>query len=141
MNRNSSLSTAVLTSVAAARPTYATAIDITRAIVRRCQGGDDPASVQRARGQPQPVLRTPNIEKYAAIGVDPEQVFFVRELEQLVAREMEQLSETLRAAFTLVKIEGMSCAEAGVRLGVKTDAIKQRVHRASEALRVALRDW
>jgi DNA-directed RNA polymerase specialized sigma24 family protein len=58
----------------------------------------------------------------------------VRVLEQQLA----MLSESLRSAHVLVKLEGMSCADAGAVLGVSTSAIKQRVHRASEDLKTAL---
>ena len=62
---------------------------------------------------------------------------FGRALEDVFERQLSTLSESLRAAYVLVKVEGMSCAEAGAVLGASTSAVKQRVHRASEQLKAA----
>jgi RNA polymerase sigma-70 factor (ECF subfamily) len=48
------------------------------------------------------------------------------------------LSENLRVAYWLVKFEGMSCAQTAALLDTSPDAIKQRVHRASELLKAEL---
>jgi len=52
--------------------------------------------------------------------------------------KLRGLSEVLRSAFVLVKVEGLSCAETAKLLGTSVSAIKQRVHRATEALRIEL---
>ena len=61
-----------------------------------------------------------------------------RALESLVQSRLTQLSANQRGAFVLVKFEGLSCATAAQRLGISTNAVKQRVHRATEELRSAL---
>jgi RNA polymerase sigma-70 factor (ECF subfamily) len=55
-----------------------------------------------------------------------------------LSAELDQLSENLQAAYVLVKIEGMTCAEASVALGISVDAVKQRVHRAALLLQQSL---
>lgn len=60
---------------------------------------------------------------------------------QMVARahaEIERMPERQRAAYQLVRGDGLSVAEAARVLGTTTAAVKQRVHRAYEALRAAL---
>lgn len=69
---------------------------------------------------------------------DPE----ARAADRAFARALEQalacLSENLRSAYVLVKLEDMSHLEAAAILGVSVSALKQRVHRATEELRQAL---
>jgi RNA polymerase sigma-70 factor (ECF subfamily) len=62
------------------------------------------------------------------------------ELEARLRRELQRLPASQRAAFELVKSEGLSMAEAAAVLGTTTTAVKLRAHRAYEALRVALGD-
>ena len=62
------------------------------------------------------------------------------ELESRLRRELQRLPASQRAAFELVKSEGLSMAEAAAVLGTTTMAVKLRAHRAYEALRLALGD-
>ena len=62
------------------------------------------------------------------------------ELEARVRRELARLPASQRAAFELVKSEGLSMAEAAAVLGTTTTAVKLRAHRAYAALRMALGD-
>ena len=48
------------------------------------------------------------------------------------------MSEKNRSAYILLKIEGLTAAEAAAVLGTTGDAVKQRAFRAYEALREAL---
>jgi RNA polymerase sigma-70 factor (ECF subfamily) len=52
---------------------------------------------------------------------------------------LDGLPEAQRAAFELVKYDGMSLAQAAETLGTTVTAVKLRAHRTYEALRVALR--
>jgi RNA polymerase sigma-70 factor (ECF subfamily) len=52
---------------------------------------------------------------------------------------LEILSECVRQTYVLVKVQGLSCAEAASVLGTTPGAIKQRVHRARAELRAELR--
>jgi RNA polymerase sigma-70 factor (ECF subfamily) len=60
------------------------------------------------------------------------------ELAARVQRILEQLPHSQRAAFELIKQEGLSVAEAAQVLGTTVAAVKLRAHRAYEALRAAL---
>jgi RNA polymerase sigma-70 factor (ECF subfamily) len=54
--------------------------------------------------------------------------------------ELERLPESHRAAFELIKNEGLSIREAAEVLGATPTAVKLRAHRAYAALRSALGD-
>ncbi len=63
---------------------------------------------------------------------------------ELVARldeAMSKLSEPVRAAFTLRDIQGLSTAEVAAILDASESAIKMRLARAREALRVQLKEY
>ncbi|HEX4514532.1 MAG TPA: RNA polymerase sigma factor [Polyangiaceae bacterium] len=56
----------------------------------------------------------------------------------VIRRTLESLPEPQRAAFELLKLEGMTLAQAAETLGDSVPAVKLRAHRAYEALRAAL---
>ncbi|MET0342979.1 MAG: RNA polymerase sigma factor [Polyangiales bacterium] len=93
----------------------------------------------RHRGRrPEDATSNERLEMHAGGGhSSPEASSFGRALEDVFEQKLAALSESLRSAYVLVKMEGMSCAEAGEVLGASTSAIKQRVHRASEELKAA----
>ncbi len=62
------------------------------------------------------------------------------ELATRVDRILADLPQSQRAAFELIKREGLSLAEAAAVLGTTVAAVKLRAHRAYEALRRALGD-
>jgi RNA polymerase sigma-70 factor, ECF subfamily len=68
----------------------------------------------------------------------PEAPLLQRDLEREIERKLGLLSDNLRLAYDLVKIRGQSYADASVTLGAPIDAIKQRVHRASEEIRAGV---
>jgi len=63
------------------------------------------------------------------------------ELVERLDAAMGQLSAPVRAAFTLRDIQGLSTAEVAVVLEVTESAVKMRLARAREALRVQLREY
>lgn len=67
-----------------------------------------------------------------------EQWLQAKEVRARLSAAYHQLSEPQRAAFDLVKIEGLSHAEAASVLGTTVVGTKLRVHRAVLALRAAL---
>jgi RNA polymerase sigma-70 factor (ECF subfamily) len=69
----------------------------------------------------------------------PEAVASDREIGAAVTRALAGLSDEHREVIVLRDVEGLSAAEAATALGVSVDALKSRLHRAREALRVALR--
>ncbi len=60
------------------------------------------------------------------------------QLERRLDVELARLPEAQRAAFELVKREGLSMAEAAAVLGTTATAVKLRAHRAYVSLRAAL---
>jgi RNA polymerase sigma-70 factor (ECF subfamily) len=70
--------------------------------------------------------------------LSPEAPLLQRDLEREIERKLGLLSDNLRVAYDLVKIRGQSYADASVTLGAPIDAIKQRVHRASEEIRAGV---
>ncbi len=53
---------------------------------------------------------------------------------------LADLSPELRAAIEATVLDGLTCAEAAVLLGVAEGTVKSRCHRARQALRAALAD-
>ncbi|HUK63661.1 MAG TPA: sigma-70 family RNA polymerase sigma factor, partial [Dongiaceae bacterium] len=65
----------------------------------------------------------------------PEQVLEARELADRLAATLAGLPDSQRAAFELLKREGLTVAEVAAILGVTVNAVKQRAHRAYVSLR------
>jgi RNA polymerase sigma-70 factor, ECF subfamily len=84
---------------------------------------DDPCADDRESVDPEP---------------SPEQLVARRRLALRLGQELERVPEIHRAAFELVKRDGLSIAEAAAVLGTTVAAVKLRVHRTYEALRAAL---
>jgi RNA polymerase sigma-70 factor (ECF subfamily) len=91
------------------------------------------------RSRPEDSAR-PSALELASVGADgsPEDASVGLALEQHIARILLTLPESLRSAYVLVKIEGLTSGEAGEVLGASATATKDRVHRASVALRQGL---
>lgn len=79
---------------------------------------------------------------YASMGgftsASPEAQAHAQELVAVVERVLRTLPENQRAAFVLLKEEGLSVADAAAVLGTTPTAVKLRAHRAYEALRAAI---
>jgi len=71
-----------------------------------------------------------------ALAADEAMSFKQQELE--ARRDLEHLPPALREAFTLVKLEGLSVAQAAEVLGITPGMVKIRTHRARVALESAL---
>jgi RNA polymerase sigma-70 factor (ECF subfamily) len=71
----------------------------------------------------------------------PEFAIDRRRFDQELERQIGSLSENLRSAYLLVKRTGLSCAQAGAELDSSVNAVKQRVHRASEELSEGMLQW
>jgi len=75
-----------------------------------------------------------------ALGASADALVQARECAARIERVLAGLPASQRAAFELVKYEGLSIADAAVVLGTTVAAVKLRAHRAYEALRSALGD-
>jgi RNA polymerase sigma-70 factor (ECF subfamily) len=60
------------------------------------------------------------------------------DLLRIVERELERMTERNRSAYLLVRRDGLNAHEAADRLGTTSSVIKQRVHRADNAIRSAV---
>jgi RNA polymerase sigma-70 factor, ECF subfamily len=69
---------------------------------------------------------------------DAVELLSARDLQARVRRELVELPPRQRAAFELVRVEGLSHAQAAEALGVSVNSVKLRAHRAYMALRSAL---
>lgn len=69
----------------------------------------------------------------------PEALNQAKDVMMVVDRVLRELPENQRAAYVLLREEGMSVADAAAVLGATTTAVKLRAFRAYEAIRAALR--
>lgn len=60
--------------------------------------------------------------------------FYSKQLESLLDTQLRSMPEKHRVAFRLVKLEGLSHAEAAETLGTTSTALKVRIHRISRML-------
>ena len=70
---------------------------------------------------------------------NPEARAAEQELASALSSALDGLSDDHREVILLRDIEGLSAPEAASSLGISVDALKSRLHRAREALRMALR--
>jgi RNA polymerase sigma-70 factor (ECF subfamily) len=64
-----------------------------------------------------------------------------REVARRVELALETVPPSQRAAFELIRLDGLSVAQAARVLGVSETATKLRAHRAYVAIRAAIGDW
>jgi RNA polymerase sigma-70 factor (ECF subfamily) len=69
---------------------------------------------------------------------EPESELRAMQLQQVVQAALDLQPEAARTAYILVRLEGVSVADAAAILSASTDATKQRVHRVALALREQL---
>ena len=60
------------------------------------------------------------------------------EIAQRLSERLARLPETQRAAFELLRMDGLSHCEAAATLGISVNAVKLRAHRADVALHAAI---
>lgn len=72
---------------------------------------------------------------------DPEAVVLTEELRQVMDAAIASLPESLRTAFVLRDLEGLSTQEAAEVLGISPGALKVRLHRARLLLRERLAEY
>jgi len=69
----------------------------------------------------------------------PDDIAQARQMAKLAQSAFEELPEAQRAAYELVRRDGLSIAETAEALGTTENAVKLRVHRVYEALRAILK--
>ena len=70
----------------------------------------------------------------------PEDALRSKQAAERVQQTLESLPDGQRVAFELIKLDGLSVAQAAEALGITVTAVKLRAHRTYEALRGALRE-
>ena len=70
----------------------------------------------------------------------PEEALRSKRAAERVQQTLESLPDGQRIAFELIKLDGLSVAQAAEALGTTVTAVKLRAHRTYEALRGALRE-
>jgi RNA polymerase sigma-70 factor (ECF subfamily) len=71
----------------------------------------------------------------------PEQDFDTAEARAELEAAVRELPEKLRAVFILRELEGLSTEESSAALGLSTEAVKTRLHRARLQLRERLSEY
>ncbi|MDB4936962.1 MAG: polymerase sigma-70 factor, subfamily [Labilithrix sp.] len=79
-------------------------------------------------------------ELMAALDAPADDLAIAKEVAGRLAEELARLPDNQRVAFELIKLEGLSVAEAAQVLGTTVAAVKLRAHRAYEAMRSVLAD-
>ena len=74
----------------------------------------------------------------SAAGMSTDDLVHARRLEQRIQQRLASLPEVQRTAYRLLQQEGLSLKLAAEVLGTSVSAVKQRAHRAYEALRALL---
>lgn len=80
------------------------------------------------------------IDALRAVDALADDVAVAKQLAERLSMELSKLPENQRAAFELIKQDGLSVSEAAEVLGTTVAAVKLRAHRAYEALRAAIAD-
>ncbi|HEY6878944.1 MAG TPA: RNA polymerase sigma factor [Polyangiales bacterium] len=97
------------------------------------------ACARRRRGRKnQPAAGDEQLVNVETHDAGPEHTAEQRQLSALVTRALGQLSAEHREVIALRDVEGLSADETAEALGISTQAVKSRLHRAREALRVRL---
>jgi RNA polymerase sigma-70 factor (ECF subfamily) len=97
-------------------------IDVMRKSGREVLGGDESVS--------EPTSPDPH----------PDEELAMREAADALKSKLASLPANQREAFELVKLEGLSLAQAAQTLGATVTAVKLRLHRAYETLRLEARE-
>lgn len=98
------------------------------------------ACVRKRRGlKNQPHADDSHLEHQPSPTRTPESQAENQELALALSNSLDSLSEEYREAIVLRDIEGLTAPEAAEALGISVDALKSRLHRAREALRVAMK--
>jgi RNA polymerase sigma-70 factor (ECF subfamily) len=96
--------------------------------------------LRRKKSRPATVPETAAHSEPAQPGTGPEAELHALQLRDAVLAVLSAQAEPSRTAYILVRLEGVSVNEAAGVLGATADAVKQRVHRVAEALRIALQN-
>lgn len=98
------------------------------------------ACMRRRRGlKNKPQEHVDDLESFLKAEDSPENSASDRQLARFLERALAELPEDYREVILLRDIESLTAPEAAESLGITVDALKSRLHRARQALRLALR--
>jgi RNA polymerase sigma-70 factor (ECF subfamily) len=98
------------------------------------------ACARRKRGlKNQPHVSDGDAPDPRDLAANPEDRASDRELAEALTRALDGLSEEYREVILLRDVEGLTAPDAAAALGVSVDALKSRLHRARESLRMSLK--
>lgn len=97
------------------------------------------STLRRRRDTPVDPAELPEPERTHDEG--PERHVIVDELARRIDDGIRTLDSTLRSAFVLRDVEGLSTRETALALGISESAVKMRLARARQQLRAALQDY
>jgi RNA polymerase sigma-70 factor (ECF subfamily) len=97
---------------------------------------------ERRRGKRSVLSTAGEIADDSSAGSDaePEELAAAKQLAHRLQAELGRLPTSQRAAFELMRLDGLSHAEAAEVLGITVNALKLRAHRAYVALRAIVGD-
>ncbi|HVU01391.1 MAG TPA: RNA polymerase sigma factor [Polyangiaceae bacterium] len=95
---------------------------------------------EHRRGRRNVLRRAASVDDFEALSADApaDEVFAARQLAAELADGLSALPPAQRRSFELLRLEGLSHAEAAEVLGTSVTAVKLRAHRAYVALRARL---
>lgn len=105
------------------------------ALMRLRRQRDDTVSLDEPQTLEEGYLLPRQLDRWQ---VEPSQEALSAELRQTMEDAVQQLNPTLRAAFVLRDIQGLSTEEAAAALDISESALKVRLHRARLQLRESL---
>jgi RNA polymerase sigma-70 factor, ECF subfamily len=94
--------------------------------------------LRRRKARPEVLGDGPSALAANRAGSEPESELRAAQLRELVQSVLSSQPEAARTSYILVRLEGVSVADAAAILSASSDAIKQRVHRVAQALREQL---
>jgi RNA polymerase sigma-70 factor (ECF subfamily) len=94
--------------------------------------------LRRRKARPEVLGDGPSTIAGNRSGSEPESELRAAQLRELVQSVLLSQPEAARTSYILVRLEGVSVADAAAILSASSDAIKQRVHRVAQALREQL---
>ncbi len=98
------------------------------------------ACARRRRGlKNQPLVSDAHIPEPTDPQASPEERAADHELAAALSQALDSMSEEHREVIMLRDVEGLTAPDAASALGISVDALKSRLHRAREALRIALK--
>ena len=120
----------------ASLPTWLTRIALNEALARKRKERQtvDLTAVETLQEESAHVIWFPNMN----LDADPERTTAQREIRNLLERALDGLSEPFRIVFVMRDVEEMSIEETAACLGIRSETVKTRLHRARRQLREAL---